>query len=96
MLTCRNSGCSLLKFRDGDESTYDEYRDCAGKLVLAKGGHLAFLGKATKASWHSMQALHVRSVTALPCAEVSLRLLALTVHGPLSVACMTCYELRAS
>ena len=50
MLTNCWSGCSLLKFRDGDETTYDEYRDCAGKLVLAKGGSLAFLGKVTKVS----------------------------------------------
>ena len=39
--------CSLLKFQEKGENgreTYDEYRDEAGKLVLAKGGHLAFLG----------------------------------------------------
>lgn len=50
MITGCCSGCSLLKFRDGDETTYDEYRDCAGKLVLAKGGSLAFLGRV-KASF---------------------------------------------
>ena len=44
--------CSLLKFRDNDETIYDEYRDCAGKLVLAKGGSLAFLGRV-KASCDS-------------------------------------------
>ena len=39
---------SLLKFRDEKESakeTYDEYRDAAGKMVLAKGGKMAFLGQ---------------------------------------------------
>ena len=46
LLTCP-SLCSLLKFQGKGENgreTYDEYRDKAGKLVLAKGGHLAFLG----------------------------------------------------
>ena len=46
LLTCP-SLCSLLKFQEKGENgreTYDEYRDEAGKLVLAKGGHLAFLG----------------------------------------------------
>lgn len=42
------SARSLLKFRDEKESakaTYDEYRDAAGKMVLANGGNMAFLGQ---------------------------------------------------
>ena len=32
-----------MKF-EGSEKTYDMYRDSAGRLVMADGGHLAFLG----------------------------------------------------
>ena len=56
-LTACCSACSLLKFRDNDETIYDEYRDCAGKLVLAKGGSLAFLGRV-KASCDSPDMPH--------------------------------------
>jgi hypothetical protein len=38
-------GHSLLKFRDGPgEDTYNEYRDAAGKMLMAKGGYMAFIG----------------------------------------------------
>ncbi|CAK0784339.1 hypothetical protein CVIRNUC_007543 [Coccomyxa viridis] len=56
---------NLLKFRDGPgEDTYNEYRDAAGKMLMAKGGYMAFIGNMKAAgpkSWDEVMVVAYKS-----------------------------------